>query len=410
LHDPVDISGDNLRLGDLGPRLVRVAGGLGVVGLVLSLVLALLMDNGGTRFVFSYLVSFAYFLSLALGALFFVMVQHVCRAGWSVVLRRLAEGVAHNVVLMAALSLVILLGMKGLYHWTHADAVAHDHLLQIKRPFLNVPFFLIRVVIYFGVWVWLARYFFWTSVLQDETGDVSLSLRMQRTAAPGLLIFGLTTTFASFDFLMTLDPHWFSTIFGVYYFAGCVVGFASLLALMIVLLQRSGRLRIAISREHFHDVGKLILAFVVFWAYIAFSQYMLIWYANIPEETGWFLKRQTGGWAALSIVLLVGHFFVPFFAFMSRHPKRRRVTLAAGAILVLAMHWLDLYWLVMPELHKALPESVPAGRLPFHLLDLTCFVGIGGLFVAFTAYRLTACDLLPSSDPRLEESLAFENV
>ena len=402
MQQPLDISRESRRLDDLGPRLMRIGGTLGAVGLILGLLLGLFTAGGLPRFLHAYLVNFAYFLSLALGALFFVILQHVTRAGWSVVLRRLAEGIAGTLPLLAVLSLPVLIGVHQLYPWSHGEAVADDHLLQWKQPYLNVPFFVLRVVVYFAVWIVLARFFLKTSVRQDETGDVALTLRMQNVSGPAMVAFAFTLTFASFDLLMSLDPHWFSTIFGVYYFAGAAVGFFALLALVTFLVQRSGRLRRVITIEHYHDVGKLVFAFIVFWAYIAYSQYMLIWYANIPEETVWYLHRQNGTWAAVSLVLLFGHFVVPFLALISRRPKRRKPLLVAAAVWVLVLHWLDMYWLVMP--------TVSPEHLGLHLTDLACFIGLGGLFVAAAAHALRNCSLIPERDPRLTESLTFENV
>jgi hypothetical protein len=239
-------------------------------------------------------------------------------------------------------------------------------------------------------------------VAQDESGDPRLTLRMEKRAAPSMVLYAITVTFAAFDLLMSLSPHWFSTIFGVYFFSGGVVACFAWLALKSHLLQGGGLLPNAITREHYHDLGKLIFAFIVFWAYIGFSQYMLIWYANIPEETEWFLQRQSGGWTALSVLLLFGHFFLPFLALLSRYPKRQRLLLVPGTIWVLFMHWVDLYWLAMPAFGASSP--------PLHALDFTLFVGVGGIFTALLLRRLAKHSLLPEKDPRLADSLVFENA
>lgn len=390
-------------LGDVALRWARPAGFVGVVALVAAaLTLTKGDEQAATRFYHAYLVSFAFYLSLALGALFFVLLQHLTRSGWSVVLRRLAECVAANMLLLAVLAVPLVPGIHHLYHWSHAEAVAGDHLLHGKQPYLNLPFFIGRLAGYFLVWILLARYFLRTSVRQDESGDPALTVKMHRVSAPAMVLFGITTTFAAFDLLMSLDPHWYSTIFGVYYFSGAAVGFFALLAVMVVLVQRAGRLSAEITREHYQDLGKLIFAFVVFWAYIAFSQYMLIWYANIPEETVWYLRRQSGDWSAVGLALLFGHFVVPFILLISRGPKRQPAVLALAAVWVLAMHWLDMYWLVMPQIGS--PSAKPV------LVDLLCLVGLGGILTAATAWRLRRQALLPVRDPRLPESLAFENV
>jgi hypothetical protein len=225
---------------------------------------------------------------------------------------------------------------------------------------------------------------------------------MENVSAPGLIIYALTLTFAVFDLVMSLYPHWYSTIFGLYYWAGAVVSFFALIAVLVFALQGLGLLRGVVSGEHYHDVGKLIFAFVVFWAYMGISQYLLIWYGNVPEETIWYLRRQTGQWTWISVLLIVGHFFVPFLALMSRHPKRRPMTLVVAAVWVLIMHWWDLYWLVMPEWSP--------GELPIGLLDLTCFVGVGGIFFAAVLFRLARSPLIPVRDPRLHESLQWEQA
>ena len=388
---------ESRRLGERAAAASGAAAALGLAGLAAGAWLSLRGEGGAQRFFFSYLVNFLFFLSLSLGALFFVVLQHLTRAGWSVVVRRLAEAVAANVGLMAALLAPILaMGMQCLYPWARAEALA------AKRPYLTVWFFAARCAAYFAVWIWLARQYFKRSVEQDASGDVELTRRMERSSPVAMILFALTTTFASFDFLMSLDPHWFSAIFGVYFFSGCALGFLALLALMAALLQAGGRLQESITPEHYHDIGKLIFAFVGFWAYIAFSQYLLIWYADLPEETAWIERRQTGQWAWASWALLFGHFFIPFLVLLSRFAKRRKGLLACVAVWVLIFHWIDLAWLAMPELspQRAVPDPV----------DAALFVGVGGLFVAAGAWRLRHCSLIPERDPRLAESLAFENI
>ncbi len=331
-----------------------------------------------------------------------MLIQHVTGATWSVVIRRLAEALAANLPWLALLLIPILLGMGHLYHWTDTEHVAHDPLLTAKAPYLETKFFLIRMAFYFIVWSLLARYYFKHSCAQDKSGDVIHTQRMERLSGPAIVIFALTSTFASFDLLMSLDPHWFSTMFGVYFFAGSAVAVFSLLALWANLLQKAGILSKVITREHYHDLGKLVFAFVVFWAYIAYSQYMLIWYGNIPEETGWYLARQTGGWTQVTVLLLFGHFLAPFLGLLSRFPKRQMLLLVPGALWVMFMHWVDIYWLVMPNFSE--------GRVPLHPLDLTLFVGLGGVTTALVMWRLRKLACIPEQDPRLVASLEFENA
>jgi len=405
----IDLHTPSLTLGPAGRRWWMLLAVGGIVSLSVAVILALVTEHGASRFFRAYLVNFTFFLSLALGAVFFILVTHLVRAGWSIALRRVAEAFAFNVFTLFPLALVLLFGIHELYEWSHHEVVANDALLLGKAGYLNTPFFVIRVLIYFGFWCATAWYFIRRSVKQDRSRDPRLTERMEVRAAPAIAFFALTLTFAAFDFLMSLYPHWYSTIWGVYYFAGAVVGFISLLALTMWALQRAGRLVHEITHEHYHDVGKLMFAFVVFWAYIAFSQYMLIWYGNIPEETTWFLERQTGDWTAVSLLLLFGHFILPFLFLVSRHPKRRTGVLAGAAVWLLLMHWLDLYWIVMPQ--------ISPGKLAFFepdirglLLDITCFLGIGGVFLATALFRLARHRLIPVGDPRLDESLMFENV
>jgi hypothetical protein len=400
-HLSADLSQDELTLGASGRPWFLALLAIGVVGLASAVALAALTSGGWARFYPSYLVSFVFFLSLALGALFFVLVQHVTRAGWSVGVRRLAEGVAPNVFFpMAFLAVPVLAGLRTLYPWTDTAAVAADHLLHAKEPWLNIPFFLARTVFYFGVWSALAIWFHRSSTQQDKTGDPRLTQRMETTSTVALILFAFTVTFFAFDYLMSLTPHWYSTIFGVYFFSGCVLGFFALMSVLAFLVQRAGALRRTITTEHYHDIGKLIFAFTVFWAYIGFSQYMLMWYANLPEETSWYAERQTGSWTAVSLVLLFGHFLVPFLALMSRDVKRRKPLLVVGGFWMLVMQWADVYWLVMP--------GKSPGTIPFSLMDVAVFLGVGGLFFAAAVRRLGAHALVAVKDPRLSESLGYE--
>jgi hypothetical protein len=406
----VDISKEPRRLDGVAPRLALVAGVVGAVGLGAGVVAG--WTSGWTVFFRSYLLNYAFVLSLALGGLFFVMLQHLVRAGWSVSIRRLAEMVAGTMPLLAVLFVPLLIpvigGMEGVYEWSSAAAVDHDDsgLLAHKQGYLNVPFFIVRCVIYFVVWVLLARLFLRTSLAQDATGDVALTHRMQWWSAPGMLLYAVTVSFFSIDALMSLNPHWFSTIWGVYYFSGSAVGFFALLALLVTFVQRSGRLPHVVTIEHFHDMGKLLFAFVVFWAYIAFSQYMLIWYANIPEETVWFQPRQGDRWwLGVSLLLLFGHFIAPFLALISRVPKRRKQWLVAAAVWMLLMHWLDLYYIVVPPTagHAAHARMLAA-------TDVLLLVGLAGLFMFSLLRQMGRYSLIPERDPRLNEALTFQNV
>jgi len=398
----LDITTENRHLnGVMRPALI-ICAVMAVIGFGGSLFLANTTEHGVEHLLETYLVSFAFFLAISLGGLFFVLLQHCTRAGWSVVVRRIAEVVAANVWVMAALAVPVVYGMHHLYHWADVGAAAHDPLLAAKVGFLNPSFFIARLVIYFLVWGVMASFLLRTSVAQDASGNPQLTLRMERVSAPGMILFALTINFAAFDILMSLDPHWFSTIFGVYYFSVSIVAFLAVMPKILYALQMRGVLPNAITVEHYHDFGKLLFGFNVFWAYIAFSQYMLIWYANLPEETEWFLKRQTGEWATVSLILIFGHFVLPFVLLVSRMIKRRPLLLAITGGYVAAMCWIDVYWLVIPEFSP--------GVARFGLLDVLCFLGMNGIYSAALLLRLRRHSVIAEKDPRLEESLAFENA
>jgi hypothetical protein len=354
------------------------------------------------QFFFSWLVSFLFFPSLALGALFFVLIQYAAQGGWGIVLRRIGETVFCTLPVMAVLFLPVLLGLHELYEWSHAGAAEQDALLRWKAPYLNVPFFLIRAAIFLGSWSVIALLYYRGSSGQDATGDPGVSARLRRLAGPSIIVLAVTQTFASIDWIMSLTPHWYSTIFGVYFFAGSFVGFIALLSVVAVAMRQAGLLDTIISAEHLQDIGKFLFAFTAFWAYIAFSQFFLMWYANLPEETTWYRARMEGSWMAVSIFLMAGHFAAPFFYLMGRSVKRKGATLAVGGAWVLVMHFVDLYWQVMPTLH-------PQGVNP-SVLDLAAFVAIGGCVVAAGGWLMRRQALVPLRDPRLAESLAFENV
>ena len=409
-HGPRIIHLDQLviRPGSFWARLPLLLGAVGVLGTLASVLLARGSEENAKQFFHSWLVAVVFFVGIGLGCLFFILIHHATKAGWGVVVRRLAENIAAALPLLALLFIpVVALGMHDLFHWTHADAVANDRLLQVKAPWLNVGGFWVRAVAYFGIWTGLALFFRHASRRQDASGDEALSRRMARFSPPALLLFALTLTFAGFDWLMSLDPHWYSTMFGVYFFAGCIVSAFAALIVLTLALDFAGYFRGVITGEHMYDLGKLLFAFTVFWAYIAFSQFFLIWYANIPEETNWFLKRLWGtpgapaDWRPATMMLAIGHFAIPFFFLMPQTIKRNRVLLLIGALWMLAMHFWDIYWLVMPSLHS---------EINLHLLDLTTLTAVGGLFLALVTWLLGRGSLLPTGDPRLVESLAFENI
>ncbi len=391
-------------------KLPVIAAAIGIVALGVSFAVGFFSEEAHSvarkGFLFSYVFAYVYFLTIAVGGLFFVLLHYLVRAGWSVVVRRLAEHVACTLPLFVILFIPIALNLGDIYHWTHP---AGDPILEGKSTYLSEGFFLFRVALYLGVWSGLAWYFAGQSRRQDESGDLGITRRLQTRSAAGMVLFALSLNFAAFDLVMSLDPHWFSTIFGVYIFAGSVVAILSTLILLTLQLQGSGYLKNIVTWEHFHDLGKLLFGFTVFWAYIGFSQFMLIWYGNIPEETTFFHHRWGDGafgWQGVSVLLAAGHFGAPFLFLLSSDVKRNRLLITLAAAWMLLMHAVDIYWLVMPNLQLVTDSH---GLHP-SWLDLTGLAGVGGLFVAALGWRLRQGSLVPVKDPRLAESLAFENV
>lgn len=464
----------------------KVCAGLGALGLVGA---GIGYTQDPRRFAFSWLFAFITVLMVALGALFFVIIQHLTSAGWSVTVRRTAEFFALGLVALVPLFAPVLLTMDDLFPWLRShDAAAAEHaapsdaghgqldllikpayaqeraagdhahahggaapagaaaptgehasahggaapagigehagahdaahaaalkahhraeqrVLAKKAPYLNRTFFLIRVAVYFIVWGLLAARFFGWSTSQDRSKDPKLTLSAQRLAPAATFLYGITLTFAVFDWVMSLEPMWFSTIFGVVMFSTAVVSSLAVIVLVTLGLRTAGPLEGAVTVEHFHDLGKLMFGFLVFWAYVSFSQYMLIWYAALPEETTFFHDRWNyEPWRDVSMAIILFHFVVPFFWTMSRHFKRNLGRLQIGAAIILVMHVVDIYWFVMPNFHLG------AEGFSFHWLDVACLLGVAGVYSAFVFHRMTKFALVPIGDPRLARSLAFLNA
>ncbi|MEZ4702469.1 MAG: hypothetical protein R2834_19205 [Rhodothermales bacterium] len=380
------------------------------IGLVLLVVTAIGGGADRQQFFFSYLVGWVYCLTVALGALFFVLIQHLTKASWSVVVRRIPEALLWTFPLLAILSFPIIYGMHDLYHWTHHElfdpsSPAYDEVIAGKAAYLNVSFFLVRLLFYFSVWTLVAYRLYSLSLKQDLTGDPTIPARMRKVSAWGLPLFAITTAFSGIDLLMSLDPHWFSTMFGVYFFAGCFVSALALITFVTLLVQGpGGMLKGVITAEHHQDLGKLLFGFTVFWTYIAFSQYMLIWYGNLPEETVWFRHRLEHGWEYHSAALLAMHFIIPFIVLISRGAKRTPAILGFMAVWMLVMHWFDLHWIAMPVLTTA-----REGHAGFSWLDFTCWLGLFGVFFGLFMYRLSRHSIVPAQDPNLDKSMKFMN-
>ena len=397
---------EKTRLGPRGRQIQAAGSAIGLIFLGITLVLGLIRSDGMSRFFHSYLIGYSYWLSIACGALWFVLLHHLVQARWSVTVRRTAEFLTAPFGVLLVLGLVIalplLLGNESLYLWSKHEIAASDHLIHGKAGWLNPGFFAVRVIGYLAIMAAMAMWFRARSIEQDAGGKPELTDKMRKVSGPAMIVYALTLAFIGFDLLMSLEPRWFSTMFGVYYFAGAGVGAYALIALVPMLFQRLGAIKHSVTTEHYHDVGKMLFAFVFFWGYIAFCQFMLIWYANIPEETAFYRHRIFGEWQIVAIVLLVVHFAIPFVLLLSRETKRRLQLLAVFSVWMLVMHWVDLFWIVMPALS---PTELTIG-----VIDVCAVIGIGGLFIAAAAHAAARNHLIPIKDPRLGESLQFENM
>jgi hypothetical protein len=374
--------------------------GLAVLGCA-GCVLMFIRDR--EQFAFGYLTSFAFFICLALGAVLFVLIHHLTRAGWSVVVRRIAENIASNLQWMWILAVPLLVfNMHDLFHWSHSEAIANDPILQSKSAYFETWFFILRACIYFSVWYITSWLLLKKSVKQDKTGDKNLTLFLQKWSAPGLILYVITETFFAFDWIMSLNPHWFSTIFGVYFFSCSAMGIMALLIIVAMVLRRMGYLRDVITVEHYHDLGKYLFGFNMFWAYIAFCQFLLIWYANLGEETPFFHMRAVGSWKSLSVAIPIIHFAIPFFFMISRNVKRNLPALFISALWLFVVNYIDIFWLIMPNHNRE--------GIEFGIAEASGLLFIGSLFFYFLVKKMEESSLVPEKDPRLDESLKFENA
>lgn len=376
---------------------INALGALAGAG-ALAFVIGLFIDPA--RAWSNWLLSAFYFTTLALFGTFFIAIGYLTKAGWHVALRRVPEAMTAWLPAALAAMLVLGAGMGYLYEWTHIheDGSHHAHLLHHKSPWLNQWFFLGRVVIYFGIWILISRALTAHSRRQDTDGELSHTYANMRNSAIFGVLFALTMSAASFDWLMSLEPTWFSTIFGIYQFAGLFQGGIAALIVLIIMLRRMGYLRNVVNENHLHNLGQWLIALSVFWAYIWFSQLMLIWYSNIPEETSYFIRRSQGEWWALSYVVNpIMNFGIPFLALLPRPAKRSEYVLLRVAIIVLAGHWIDLWVGIMPY---ALPQG-PS----FSFYEIGTTLGFGAAFVLVFLKALERAPLVPLRDPYLQESV-----
>jgi hypothetical protein len=369
-----------------------------IVGLLIGLT-GYFLD--ADRAIFSYLLSFVFLLSIALGSLFLISLEYVAGAEWSVPIRRVNEFIAALIPILAVLSVPLLLNISTLFHWSHQEALSNDTVLKNKSPYLNVTFFIIRVCFFFFIWSLFYFIFTRNSLKQDSTKDQLITKKNIKYSAVFIPIFALTSSFAAIDWMMSLEPHWFSTIFGVYFFAGSIVASLAVVTLATIKLREKRLLHPKMVDDHYFSLGALLFAFINFWGYIAFSQYMLIWYANLPEETFWFLTRWQGWWVFVSLLLIVVHFVVPYATLLSQPSKMDPKKLKFISIWLLFAHFVDYYWLIMPNLHSA-----KSGLLYvfFEVGFPTASIGIAILVFYFAARNK---NLVPIGDPKLEKGLKF---
>lgn len=373
-------------------RAEKPALALGIGALVLC---AALGFHDPTQFFRSYLFAFVFWIGLPLGCSAILMLHHLVGGTWGFPLRRPLESATKTFILMAVLVLPILFRLPVLYSWADPAKVQADSLLQYKHPYLNPTFFIIRTVIYFALWLGLAFFLNKWSRQQDESGDVSIISRMQNLSAPGILIFGLTVTYASIDWVMSLDPHWTSTIFGMIFMVSEALAAMSLVTVTIILLSKEKSLEGMVSPKVLNDYGNLLLTFTMLWAYLSFSQFLIIWGGNLREEIPWYLTRARGGWASVALLLIIFHFAVPFLLLLSRIVKRRARILGWVAAGLLVMSLVDIFWLLTPAFNHSGPE--------FHISDWLAIIGIGGLWFWRYTSQLKERPLLPLNDPRLKE-------
>jgi hypothetical protein len=402
-------------------RSWAVPGGIGVALFLVGL-LGLLHD--AYQFWFAYLTAWVFCLTITLGALIFVMVQHVSNARWVTVVRRFPETIMVNFGVLAVLGLpIFLFGMYELYHWTHAElydpaSSYYDVIVAGKAPYFFWPgtagdtpiFFYLRVVLYFFVWILVSTKLYRRSVEHDVTPGVDTNAALRFTSAWGIPLVAVTINFAAFDLVMSLDPHWFSMIFGVYFFASGFVASIAAMTLMALLYSRSGMLRGQATVEHFHDLGKYLFAFTVFWMYIFFSQFMLIWYANIPEEVVFFQIRMAHGWGTVFYAILLFHFVIPFFILIPRFTKRSAPILTFMCGWILVVHFIHLWWVIKPNLFLATGFNPVYEQAALTWIDASLWLGMVGIVVAATMWRASRHAIAPYNDPYYPASLQFENV
>ena len=367
-----------------------------IVGIIFLVVLLAGAFLDKRVFFQSYLIGWTFWTGIGVGSIALLMLQHLTGGGWGLVIRRVLEAATRTLPLMAILFIPIIAGAHYLYEWTDPHALAEHPVVQFKTPFLNLKFFVVRAVIYFAVWLGLMFLLNSWSLAQDRTGDNRYTKNMRVLSGPGLVILIFSITFASIDWYMSLEPEWFSTIYGFIYVASWSLSALAFVIFVMAGLAREEPMKRIVAPLHFHDLGKLLLAFVMLWAYFAFSQYLIIWSGNLPEEITWYIPRTHGAWGATVIAIGILHFAAPFLFLLSRRLKRDPRKLVVIAALIILMRAIDLLWMLAPAFkgHNWIWMNVIA------------LIGFGGLWLAFFTSQLGKRSLIPINDPQFESVVA----
>jgi hypothetical protein len=386
------MSGNAISTESIQPQLERIqtrAFTVGAIGIVLCAILGFLNKE---QFFRSYLYAYIYWLTIPLGCTAILMLHNMTGGWWGYPIRRLLEAGTRTFALMAILFIPVWLGMSHLYPWVQTP---------IKTWYLNPRFFTVRAVIYFAIWLTLSHFLNKWSGDQDKTGDPKLLTRLETISAPGLILWGIAVTYASIDWVMSLDPHWFSTMFGMIFMIVGALGAMSFVIFVLRMLSEYEPVKAVVTASQFNDLGNLLLAFVMLWAYLSFSQFLIIWAGNLKNEAPWYLTRAFGGWALIAVFLILLHFAIPFLLLLQRPMKRNLGALSMISGMLVVLSSLDVYWLIVPSFESDGPR--------FHALDFCALIGIGGLWVGTFFWQLKKWPMLPQHDPRFEGALQHEH-